>query len=69
MESERFKITIEAARVNAGFRSREKAANLIGVHKDTITNWETGKTLPGLKHIPAIEKVYKIPYDRIKFTT
>ena len=67
MTNDRFKITLEAARVNAGIKSREAASELIGVHKDTIYMWESGKRLPDLKYIPVIEKVYGIPYDRIKF--
>lgn len=69
MESVKFKISLEAARLNAGIRSRAKAAELIGVHKDTICSWELGKTTPHTKYIPAIEKAYKVPYDRINFTT
>jgi len=69
MTDDKFKISLEAARINAGVKSREKAGELIGVHKDTVYSWESGRTLPDLKYIPAIEKAYHIPYDRIRFTT
>ena len=68
MTIDRFKISLEAARINAGIKSRTKAGELIGVHKDTLYSWESGKTRPDIKYIPAIEKAYGIPYDRINFT-
>lgn len=58
------KITIKAARVNAGL-SQKEASEKIGVSKDTIGNWERGKSYPSAKLIPIIEKVYDIGYDYI----
>lgn len=58
------KITIKAARVNAGL-SQKEASKKIGVSKDTIGNWERGKSFPSTKLIPVIEKVYNIEYDYI----
>lgn len=54
------KMTLKTARINAGFKTQKSAATKLGVSKDTVSNWESGKTLPNLKMIPKIEKVYKI---------
>lgn len=63
------KITIKAARVNKNL-SQKEAAKLIGVSKDTVGSWDRGKSMPNVKYIPAIEKVYEVSYkDRIFFTT
>lgn len=68
MQDNVFKMSLRAARLNAKISSMEKAADLIGVHKDTIRNWEIGKSIPRADQVPAIEKAYKIPYDNIDFT-
>lgn len=62
----KYPVTLEAARVNVHL-TQEKAAELIGVSKKTISNWETGISLPGLKYIKRIEQVYERPYDYIIF--
>ena len=54
------KMTLKVARINAGFKTQVDAAKELGVSKDTISNWEPGKTLPNLRMIPKIEKVYKL---------
>lgn len=54
------KMTLKVARINAGFKTQADAAKELGVSKDTISNWESGKTLPNLRMIPKIEKVYKL---------
>lgn len=60
------KITLKAARVNAGLTQKE-AAIAIGVTKDTISNWERRKSFPGTKAIKRIEETYCVPYDSIIF--
>ncbi len=60
------KISIKAARVNVGLTQKEAALEL-GVAKDTVGNWERGKSFPSIKIIPKIEKVYKIKYENIIF--
>ena len=62
------KISLKAARVNRNLTQAE-AARKIGVSKDTIHLWESGKTVPNVKYIPSIERVYNIPYDNIIFLT
>ena len=44
---EKINITLEAARVNAGY-TQEQAASNLGVSRSTIINWENGKTIPGI---------------------
>lgn len=60
------KISMAAARVNAGLRQID-AAKKIGVSLTTIKNWEKGHTSPKYKQIDTICKVYEIPVDNIKF--
>lgn len=60
------KLTLKAARVNQDLTQKE-AAKLIGVVADTVSNWEAGKTYPGLEQLSRIEEVYKISYNDIIF--
>lgn len=60
------KLTLRAIRVNLGW-SLEKASTLIGVSKDTLSNYERGETYPDVPIIKRIVEVYNISYDRINF--
>lgn len=60
------KISLRAARVNAGLTQNE-AAKKIGVTRDTLRNWETGKSSPNVVVFKTIEKVYGMSYDDISF--
>ena len=60
------KISLKAARVNANLTQSE-AAKKIGVTRDTISNWETGKSSPNVQKFQIIEKVYDVSYDRLNF--
>lgn len=60
------KITLKAARVNKGL-TQEEAAIKIGVTKDTISNWERGKSYPDALNLKGIEEVYGISYNNIIF--
>ena len=59
---EPFTITLEAARVNAGL-TQEKLAKLLGVHRTTLHNWETGKTSPDLTHLAEGQPHHGDPMD------
>ena len=59
-------ITLKAARVNKGLTQLE-ASKLLNVSKDTVGNWEKGKSYPNLKNIKEIEKVYDVSYDDLIF--
>lgn len=60
------KMTLKAARTNAGYTQQE-AAEKLGVTPDTVGNWERGKSYPTALHIKKIENVYGIPYDNLIF--
>lgn len=60
------KVTLKAARVNAGL-SQKEAANRIGITTDTLSNWERGKSYPNAIYINRIECVYSVKYDDIIF--
>lgn len=60
------KITLRAARVNAGL-TLEAAAKKIGVNSDTLSRWEKGKTHPDVLQFKTIERTYKIKYANIAF--
>ena len=59
------KITMAAARVNAGF-SQKQLATECGVSESTVINWEHGKRSPKLKHLPKLQQAYGIPLDYVK---
>lgn len=61
------KITLKAARVNAGY-TQGKAAAAMGVSKDTVSNWERGKSFPNAPQIRAIESVYSVSFDDLIFS-
>lgn len=57
---EEFKISLAAARVNAELTQEELAAKL-GKSKQTIINWEKGKSAPGMLEMDALEKILNMP--------
>ena len=59
-------MTLRAARVNKGL-SQKEAAEQLGVSKDTIGNWEKGKTYPDVQQLKKIEKLYGVKYHDIIF--
>lgn len=58
------KITMKAARINAGLTVKEAAAGL-GVTPQTICNWEASRTIPGYDKAQAMSELYKFPLDNI----
>lgn len=60
------KITLKAARVNAGL-SQIEAAKRIGVAASTLRNWEAGKTFPNQPKIERMCEVYGISFDVLFF--
>ena len=62
-------ITMKAARINAGYTQKE-AARLLKVSRDTVSNWERGKSYPDVANLRDIERVYNVRYvDLIFFTS
>lgn len=60
------KISLKAARVNAGLNQKE-AAEKLSVSVGTLRNWEAGKSFPNQRKIEAICSLYGIAYDAIFF--
>lgn len=60
------KISLKAARVNAGMTQAVAASN-IGVSLSTIKLWEAGKTFPSQPMIEKMCEVYDVQYDQLKF--
>ncbi|MEE1047244.1 MAG: helix-turn-helix transcriptional regulator [Clostridia bacterium] len=60
------KITLAAARVNAGL-SQEQAANILETTKETVSNYERGKSTPNWDMVKKIEAAYNFPSDFIIF--
>jgi len=59
------KISIAAARVNAGLTQKE-LATACKVSESTVISWEQGKTCPHIKRLPLLEKAFGIPLDYVK---
>ena len=60
------KITLRAARVNAGLKLVE-AAELFGISKDTLSKYEKDSTDVPRSFFIKIEQLYKIPVENIFF--
>lgn len=60
----KMRISLPAARVNAGMNQREMAEYL-GVDISTITNWEKGKSEPNASQLRKISEISGIPMDFI----
>lgn len=61
-----FLITLDAARVNAGYTVRE-AAKLLGVHYQTLYSHEKDSSNVSFSFIEKVESAYKIPKVHIFF--
>lgn len=59
-----YKITLKAARVNADM-TLEDAAKALKKNKQTVSNWENGKTSISALELQAICKLYEVPIDYI----
>lgn len=60
------RITMAAARVNAGLKQQE-VADRMKVSKVTIINWEKGKSEPSATQADQLSEIYKMPRDYIFF--
>lgn len=61
---EKIQISLAAARVNAGM-TQEAVASEMHVSKNTVVNWEKGKTLPSFAVMQTLAILYNIPIDYI----
>lgn len=60
------RITLEAARVNAGYTQKE-VAKMLNISNKTIGNWENGISTPTVVQANRLCSLYGIPYDNIIF--
>lgn len=60
------KITLKAARVNAGL-SQKEVAERMEVAQSTIRNWENGHTDPKLPQFMMLCQLYNVSCDNIFF--
>lgn len=60
------KMTLRAARVNAGYGQKE-AAKLLKVSNKTLSSWENGLTFPNAEKIKAICETYGVSYNDLNF--
>ncbi len=58
------KISLAAARVNAGL-TQEEVAKRMKVGKRTIINWEKGNVIPSFANVNLLSQIYDIPIDYI----
>ena len=63
---EPLRITLKAARVNAGL-SQKEAATRLGVCRETLGNYEAGITTPDWDVVRRMETVYGLSADHIFF--
>ena len=59
------KISMAAARVNAGMTQKD-LAEVCKVSESTVVKWERGETSPHIKRLPLLEKAYGIPLDYVR---
>ena len=60
------KITLKAARVNAGL-SQKEAADMLNISKETLSNYEKGTYSPSWDIVHRIGELYRFPVDFIFF--
>ena len=60
------RISLAAARVNANL-SQQEAAELLGVSRATLANYEAGRNVPDWDMVQKIGDVYHYPTDYIFF--
>lgn len=64
-EYEEFKISLKAARVNAGY-SQESASKESGIARSTLAKWEEGRTEPRASDFQKLCAIYKVPMEKVK---
>lgn len=60
------KMTLRAARVNAGI-TQKVAARAVGVSNKTMVKWEHGQAFPDVMQAFALCRLYKVPFEDIIF--
>lgn len=65
---EQLRISLAAARVNAGL-TQDDVAKVLKVGKQTIVNWEKGISEPKMSQARELSVLYKMPLDYIFLPT
>lgn len=60
------KVSLKMAREIKEYTQAE-AAKLLGISKDTLSNYERGKSYPDIPILRKIEKLYQVRYEQIIF--
>lgn len=60
-----YRVSLEAARVNAGL-TQDEAAKKIGVSKKTIVSYEKGYSVPNWNVVMKMAEVYSVPIVFLK---
>ena len=60
------KITLKAARVNAGYTQTE-AGNIVGVNRNTIVKWENGQSVPDVISFRKLCDAYHVSEEAVIF--
>lgn len=63
----KFLVTLEAARVRAGYKTIKEAAKELGVHHQTLSSYEKDSSKVPFSFIDKVSQVYKIPKYNIFF--
>lgn len=61
---EKIQISLAAARVNAGM-TQDDAAKEMRVSKQTVVNWEHGRTEPTISQCRMLSRLYNMPLEYI----
>lgn len=64
IDTDPIKLTLAAARINAGYTQQE-AAEKLGLSTYSLSNWETGRTRPKEVTIRGLASLYGVPRDAI----
>ena len=67
MDDNKLRISLAAARVNAGL-SQDDVAKTLNVGKQTIVSWEKGTSEPKISQALRLSDIYHMPIDNIFFT-
>lgn len=60
------RMSLKAARVNAGY-SQKEAAEKLSISNATLCEWEKGNTFPNVQQVEKICALYGLTYDDIIF--
>ena len=63
---DKIRITLAAARVNAGM-TQEEVSKEMHISKNTLVNWEKGKTKPTIAQSRSLSDLYRLPLEYIFF--